>query len=249
MPGYSPDLRRVRRAVASVHPRPSRATSLRSISRRPGPRDGAVGASRHRRCVRPRPDRRHGRARRPRHRLPTPTVTLAHHHRERARLRHRHAHTRPRRTHRNRPDQLRPRRHNLGLYMSMSIALFQRSTPTEQLPQVLAANGSILVPSVPLGTILGGPSSPPLAHAKHSCSAPSPPAPSSHAIAAGPPSTVTATRRLTIRLTRPPTSAAATAPPRRPLQRATVTSAQPPSRTCRLRVTAGQSWYSSSHGR
>jgi predicted MFS family arabinose efflux permease len=42
-------------------------------------------------------------------------------------------------------------------YTSTSIALFQRSTPTETLPQVLAANGTILVLAVPLGTVLGGP--------------------------------------------------------------------------------------------
>jgi MFS transporter, DHA3 family, macrolide efflux protein len=42
-------------------------------------------------------------------------------------------------------------------YMATSMALFQRNTPTEKLPQVLAANGSILVVSVPLGTVLGGP--------------------------------------------------------------------------------------------
>ncbi|MEU8116363.1 MFS transporter [Micromonospora sp. NPDC048947] len=42
-------------------------------------------------------------------------------------------------------------------YMSTSMALFQRSTSTEQLPAVLAANGAILVLAVPLGTMLGGP--------------------------------------------------------------------------------------------
>jgi predicted MFS family arabinose efflux permease len=42
-------------------------------------------------------------------------------------------------------------------YMSTSMALFQRSTPTHRLAHVLAANSSILVLSVPLGTILGGP--------------------------------------------------------------------------------------------
>jgi predicted MFS family arabinose efflux permease len=42
-------------------------------------------------------------------------------------------------------------------YMSTSLALFQRSTPADRLAQVLAANGSILVLAVPLGTILGGP--------------------------------------------------------------------------------------------
>ncbi|MET7964085.1 MFS transporter [Micromonospora zamorensis] len=42
-------------------------------------------------------------------------------------------------------------------YMSTSMALFQRSTSTTQLPAVLAANGAILVLAVPLGTMLGGP--------------------------------------------------------------------------------------------
>lgn len=42
-------------------------------------------------------------------------------------------------------------------YMSTSMALYQRRTPAEHLAQVLAANGSILVLAVPLGTILGGP--------------------------------------------------------------------------------------------
>ncbi|WP_328420187.1 MFS transporter [Micromonospora sp. NBC_00389] len=42
-------------------------------------------------------------------------------------------------------------------YMSMSMALFQRSTSTAQLPAVLAANGAVLVLAVPLGTMLGGP--------------------------------------------------------------------------------------------
>ncbi|MEV4516898.1 MFS transporter [Dactylosporangium sp. NPDC049525] len=42
-------------------------------------------------------------------------------------------------------------------YMSTSMALFQRTTPAAELPRVLAANGSILVLAVPLGTILGGP--------------------------------------------------------------------------------------------
>ncbi|MET7671215.1 MFS transporter [Micromonospora luteifusca] len=42
-------------------------------------------------------------------------------------------------------------------YMSTSMALFQRSTSTEQLPAVLAANGAVLVLAVPLGTMLGGP--------------------------------------------------------------------------------------------
>ncbi|MEU8185530.1 MFS transporter [Micromonospora sp. NPDC049047] len=42
-------------------------------------------------------------------------------------------------------------------YTSTSMALFQRSTSTTQLPAVLAANGAILVLAVPLGTMLGGP--------------------------------------------------------------------------------------------
>ncbi|MET7424706.1 MFS transporter [Dactylosporangium sp. NPDC005555] len=42
-------------------------------------------------------------------------------------------------------------------YMSTSMALFQRTTPAADLPQVLAANGSVLVVAVPLGTMLGGP--------------------------------------------------------------------------------------------
>lgn len=42
-------------------------------------------------------------------------------------------------------------------YMSTSMALFQRTTPADRLGQVLAANGSILVVAVPLGTVLGGP--------------------------------------------------------------------------------------------
>lgn len=42
-------------------------------------------------------------------------------------------------------------------YMSTSMALFQRSTSTVQLPAVLSANGAILVLAVPLGTMLGGP--------------------------------------------------------------------------------------------
>ncbi|GAA3217346.1 MFS transporter [Dactylosporangium siamense] len=41
-------------------------------------------------------------------------------------------------------------------YMSTSMALFQRTTPPADLPQVLAANGSVLVLAVPLGTVLGG---------------------------------------------------------------------------------------------
>ncbi|WP_327001560.1 MFS transporter [Dactylosporangium sp. NBC_01737] len=42
-------------------------------------------------------------------------------------------------------------------YMSTSMALFQRTTPAGDLPQVLAANGSVLVLAVPVGTVLGGP--------------------------------------------------------------------------------------------
>ncbi|MEU0549222.1 MFS transporter [Micromonospora sp. NPDC005979] len=42
-------------------------------------------------------------------------------------------------------------------YMSTSMALFQRSVSTEQLPAVLAANSAVLVLAVPLGTMLGGP--------------------------------------------------------------------------------------------
>ncbi|MGC4880686.1 MFS transporter [Micromonospora sp. DT43] len=42
-------------------------------------------------------------------------------------------------------------------YMSVSMALFQRTASTEQLPAVLAANGAVLVLAVPLGTMLGGP--------------------------------------------------------------------------------------------
>ncbi|MGC4768003.1 MFS transporter [Micromonospora sp. DT44] len=42
-------------------------------------------------------------------------------------------------------------------YMSTSMALFQRSASTEQLPSVLAANSAVLVLTVPLGTMLGGP--------------------------------------------------------------------------------------------
>nr|WP_242624302.1 MFS transporter [Micromonospora kangleipakensis] len=42
-------------------------------------------------------------------------------------------------------------------YMSTTMALFQRSTTTTKLPQVLAANGAVLVLAVPLGTLLGGP--------------------------------------------------------------------------------------------
>lgn len=42
-------------------------------------------------------------------------------------------------------------------YMSTSMALFQRTTPADRLGQVLAANGSVLVVALPLGTVLGGP--------------------------------------------------------------------------------------------
>jgi MFS transporter, DHA3 family, macrolide efflux protein len=42
-------------------------------------------------------------------------------------------------------------------YMATSMALFQRTTPPADLPQVLAANGVVLVLAVPLGTMLGGP--------------------------------------------------------------------------------------------
>ncbi|MEV4821269.1 MFS transporter [Micromonospora sp. NPDC049274] len=42
-------------------------------------------------------------------------------------------------------------------YMSVSMALFQRTASTEQLPAVLAANGAVLVLAVPLGTMVGGP--------------------------------------------------------------------------------------------
>lgn len=42
-------------------------------------------------------------------------------------------------------------------YMSTSMALFQASTTTAKLPQVLAANGAVTVLAVPLGTMLGGP--------------------------------------------------------------------------------------------
>ncbi|MEV0132837.1 MFS transporter [Dactylosporangium sp. NPDC050688] len=42
-------------------------------------------------------------------------------------------------------------------YMATSMALFQRTTPAAELPSVLAANGSVLVLAVPLGTMLGGP--------------------------------------------------------------------------------------------
>lgn len=42
-------------------------------------------------------------------------------------------------------------------YLSTSMALFQRSTPPDRLPGVLAAYGSVTVVSVPLGAALGGP--------------------------------------------------------------------------------------------
>jgi MFS transporter, DHA3 family, macrolide efflux protein len=42
-------------------------------------------------------------------------------------------------------------------FTSTSMALFQRTTPTDRLGQVLAANGTVLVVAVPLGTVLGGP--------------------------------------------------------------------------------------------
>jgi predicted MFS family arabinose efflux permease len=42
-------------------------------------------------------------------------------------------------------------------YASLSMTLFQRSTPSTQLPQVLAAKSAVWVLSVPLGTALGGP--------------------------------------------------------------------------------------------
>jgi predicted MFS family arabinose efflux permease len=42
-------------------------------------------------------------------------------------------------------------------YMPISMALFQRSTTTALLPQVLAANSAIAVLSVPLGTMIGAP--------------------------------------------------------------------------------------------
>jgi MFS transporter, DHA3 family, macrolide efflux protein len=42
-------------------------------------------------------------------------------------------------------------------YMSTSMAMFQRSATSTQLPQILAASGSITVLAIPLGTILGGP--------------------------------------------------------------------------------------------
>jgi DHA3 family macrolide efflux protein-like MFS transporter len=42
-------------------------------------------------------------------------------------------------------------------YMPISMALFQRSTTTALLPQVLAANSAIAILSVPLGTLVGAP--------------------------------------------------------------------------------------------
>jgi predicted MFS family arabinose efflux permease len=42
-------------------------------------------------------------------------------------------------------------------YASLSMTLFQRSTPSTQLPQTLAAKSAVWVLSVPLGTALGGP--------------------------------------------------------------------------------------------
>ncbi|WKT97252.1 MFS transporter [Micromonospora soli] len=42
-------------------------------------------------------------------------------------------------------------------YLSTSMTLFQRSTTTTKLPQVLAANSAVTVLAVPLGTMLGGP--------------------------------------------------------------------------------------------
>ncbi len=42
-------------------------------------------------------------------------------------------------------------------YMSTSMALFQRSTSTANLPRVLAANGAVFVLAGPIGTVLGGP--------------------------------------------------------------------------------------------
>ncbi|MFD9520780.1 MFS transporter [Streptomyces sp. NPDC059979] len=42
-------------------------------------------------------------------------------------------------------------------YASLSTALFQRSAPSELLPQALAASSAVRVLSVPLGTALGGP--------------------------------------------------------------------------------------------
>ncbi|WP_249713806.1 MFS transporter [Rhizomonospora bruguierae] len=42
-------------------------------------------------------------------------------------------------------------------YPATSTALFQRSTSTDQLPQVLAAQGGLLVVALPMGTLAGGP--------------------------------------------------------------------------------------------
>lgn len=42
-------------------------------------------------------------------------------------------------------------------YMSLSRALIQRRTEPSQLSSVLAANSALIIPAVPLGTILGGP--------------------------------------------------------------------------------------------
>ncbi|WP_433044957.1 MFS transporter [Dactylosporangium sp. CS-033363] len=42
-------------------------------------------------------------------------------------------------------------------YVPMAMALFQRTTPADRLPQVLATFGSITVIAVPLGTAAGGP--------------------------------------------------------------------------------------------
>jgi predicted MFS family arabinose efflux permease len=44
-----------------------------------------------------------------------------------------------------------------GPYTATSLALFQRTTTTALLPQVLAANGAVTILAVPLGTMLGGP--------------------------------------------------------------------------------------------
>jgi predicted MFS family arabinose efflux permease len=41
-------------------------------------------------------------------------------------------------------------------FTALSMALFQRGTPADRLAPVLAANGSIVMPAVPLGTALGG---------------------------------------------------------------------------------------------
>ncbi|MEV8513651.1 hypothetical protein [Dactylosporangium sp. NPDC051484] len=42
-------------------------------------------------------------------------------------------------------------------YLSTVMALFQRTTPPDRLPQVLAAFGSVTVIAVPLGAAIGGP--------------------------------------------------------------------------------------------